>query len=444
VALELVTVASPATGSSWSTTVPAGKRWRIFGGSCLLVTSGTAAQRDPYMVLEQGTTVFWAVGRDGPWQDPAPDSGIDASSSVRLVFHTGDADLEEDPYFGDYFPVAVSPIPLPEGTTVRLGVHNLQAGDAITAVRLLVDEDDADFPLDSGGTLEHMTFSDPSVGTNKTITVTTGEAWRVWGGSHTVVAGAGGGGGADYRTPSLRIKDGNTHIFVSSNGNDYTDGVTQTVTYVNESATFNKGLPIVTVAGQTWDIDPNPAGLVYNPVGIRPIWLPAGTTIDFYNHNIQVDDQQTDCGLLVERVVSPSATMDELGATQTFSSPAAGSGFTLTVPALKKWRVHGGSARITCSATVASRRPMVRFEDSGNKELTFGSTASGSQANNVHHATYVQATWNVSDTWVNLYVPVPLQQTWLPAGCKVVGTWDGIQAGDQVDQVGFLIEERDA
>lgn len=436
----IVTVANPAAGAGWSTMVPTGKRWRVWGGSCQIVTTATAGNRDPYLLFKNGTTVVWAAGKDGAWQDPTPSRFIPPSATRTLVFYEACADLNESAYDGIYFPIASKAIWLPAGTVVSLGVQNLAVGDQLSNIRLLVEEVASDAGTeDSTGVGEIVTFASPAVGTSFSTTVPAGEAWRIWGGSCHVTASA----LSTEPTPCLVLRHGTTHIYVSSNGNDYTASANQTVVYNNETVSLCKGTPIVTVAGEAWDIHANPPGLIYNPMGVRPVWLPAGTTIHYFMQAMHAADQVSEVGMLVERVAAADVT-EGLGTIQTVSTPAAGQGFTATVPTGKRWRVWGGSARIVCSAVAGSRFPSITYETAGGQPLWFGAQAShANEINSDHYVTYYDAEVLLTDLYVDKYLPVPLRAIWLPSGSKIVGRWFGIQAGDQVSEIGFLVEELD-
>lgn len=151
--------------------------------------------------------------------------------------------------------------------------------------------------VDGTGIGTIMTFASPAVSTDFSTTVPAGQAWRVWGGSCHIQASAVTGN----RTPTLYFKNGNTYIFVASNGLDYDHDASQDICFYQQHA-FQDGPPYNAAAGETWDMTNNPTGPVINPIGIRAIWLPEGTIIRFFMQAMQTGDQMSNVGLLVEVV----------------------------------------------------------------------------------------------------------------------------------------------
>jgi len=151
--------------------------------------------------------------------------------------------------------------------------------------------------VDGTGIGTIMTFANPAAGSDFSTTVPAGQAWRVWGGSCHIAASA----TSTNRTPTLYFKNGNTYIYVASNGQDYNHDANQTVVFHQQHA-FQEGPPFLYVAGQVWNLTNNPAGLALNTIGIRAIWLPAGTIIRYFMFNMQAGDQMSQVGMLVEAV----------------------------------------------------------------------------------------------------------------------------------------------
>lgn len=288
---------------------------------------------------------------------------------------------------------------------------------------------------------ELMTFPDPAVGESFTTTVPTGQAWRLWGGSCHMAGSA----AVTHRTPCLVLASGapfasgTVYYYVASNGQDYDHDADQTIVFYQQQA-FNEGPPFMTGAGQTWDFTNNPASRVYNPVGCQSIWLPPGTVITFYMHNIQAGDQLSQCALLVESLNVADGPIDGLGALMTFASPAVGQGWTTTVPAGRRWRIHGGSSLITTTSTVISRFPSIEFKKS-NAIPWFGSQLHAATASGAYNAVYHRAAAYLTDLYVNRFVPVAMQPIWLEENTVITGGWANMQAADQVSDVGLLVED---
>lgn len=133
------TFASPAAGAGFSTTVPVGVRWRIWGGSALLVTSSTAANRNPFLTCKSDTTFLWAGGQTSLTLGTVPDYSITASQSTTIVFHEQQAELN-DWYVNAYFPIPCKAIWLPTGTVVALTVQNMKPSDQLSTIGLLIEE----------------------------------------------------------------------------------------------------------------------------------------------------------------------------------------------------------------------------------------------------------------------------------------------------------------
>jgi hypothetical protein len=370
---------------------------------------------------------------------------VDESSDVTVVFYEGLLAIDEDPFGDDgpFFPIASMSIPLPAGTEIVFDVHNLAAGDQISNVGLLVDEVDDTTPMPSGGTLSVETFANPAVGAQFSTTVPSGEVWRVWGGSCHAVGDATN----INRTPTFIARHGDTHIFVSSNGMNYNTGSDQVVVYHDQRALYHAGIPIVTVAGEVWDMDPNPAGRVYNPVGCRSLWLPEGTEIVYHLQAIQTGDIVTQVGMLVEKVTGTPTindpAYDGVGEIMTFADPAAGADLEVTVTAGKRWRVWGGSCNLDTSAVAGNRIAQIRYETAGGDVLWAYANARSTSANNTHRICYNNGEHVNEDLFINRYVPTCLPAIWLPAGSKIIGTFTSMDAGDQISDIGFLVEEED-
>jgi len=129
-----------------------------------------------------------------------------------------------------------------------------------------------------------------------------------------------------------------------------------------------------------------------------------------------------------------------LGTIMTITNPSAGAGWQMTVPTGKAWRIWGGSCHFQSSATVVSRFPTITYEN-GTGVLWFGSQAHAPQANSSYDIVYHDAECFLTDLYINQFIPVPAKAIWLPAGTNIVGGFQSIQAGDQVSNVGLLVEE---
>jgi hypothetical protein len=143
---EVVAVTTPSSGSGWSVTVPDGKRWRLWGGSCLFVADTGGDQRNPWIQYVNGDLMPFACGKNRPWVGAGdnwpPTYGINDGETWRIVLHGQDATINA-PYLSTYLPLASSPIWLDPGTVVSMFAQNMLAGDQFSQIRLLIEEVDA-------------------------------------------------------------------------------------------------------------------------------------------------------------------------------------------------------------------------------------------------------------------------------------------------------------
>lgn len=136
----------------------------------------------------------------------------------------------------------------------------------------------------------------------------------------------------------------------------------------------------------------------------------------------------------------------QAGTWTTFADPAAGSGWTVTVPAGQAWRIHGGSCQIVCSSTTGTRVPFVTVSNGSgiyayvqyNRQ---NNTDFGPGANSIAQVVYNDADALLPTSFTSLPYAIGIPFQWWPAGTVIQGGFDNIKTGDQVSQVGFLIEE---
>ena|SRR5437870_7986383 len=120
-------VASPAAGADWSATVPAGHLWRPFTVTAQLLTSAVVANRQPVLVLGDGTNPFAFL--------TAP--AVQAASGT--VIYTW-ANVDTFVSLGSRQVAALPDIELPPGWTIGVSTALLDVGDQWSAIRLgLID-----------------------------------------------------------------------------------------------------------------------------------------------------------------------------------------------------------------------------------------------------------------------------------------------------------------
>ena len=116
-------VASPAAGADWSTTVPAGHLWRLFSVTAQLVTSAAVANRQPVLVLGDGTNPFAYL--------TAP--AVQAAGAT--VIYTW-ANVDTFVALGARQVAALPDLELPPGWTIGVATALLDAADQWSAVRI--------------------------------------------------------------------------------------------------------------------------------------------------------------------------------------------------------------------------------------------------------------------------------------------------------------------
>jgi len=132
------TFTSPAAGANFSTAVPAGYRWRIWGGSALLTASATAANRNPFLTYTVGTSVVWASGINSVTVGTTPDFSVTANQIVTLVFEEHQAELN-DLYVTSFLPIHSKALWLPAAAVVAITVQNLDTTDQLSNIGFLIE-----------------------------------------------------------------------------------------------------------------------------------------------------------------------------------------------------------------------------------------------------------------------------------------------------------------
>ena len=119
----------PAAGADVSETVPTGARWRFLSLRVVLVTDGTAANRTPNLVFDDGTTVFAMA---------APNFNMAASLTFQYHFVASGVTHVHTSASGQV--AAPANLILPAGFRIRTSTGSIQAGDNFGAPQLLVEE----------------------------------------------------------------------------------------------------------------------------------------------------------------------------------------------------------------------------------------------------------------------------------------------------------------
>jgi hypothetical protein len=263
-----------------------------------------------------------------------------------------------------------------------------------------------------------QSFSNPAAGAAFTTTVPVGKAWEILGGSFVFTAS----GTVTTRQVGLLVEIGGIPVWSSGNSGSISASQTRTVVL------YPQGHYMAGVFFTEWV-----------PVGCGPAGpLPAGTTITLPISSIQAGDQVSDVRLLVDETDPVSSVT-----WQTFSNPAAGSGFTLTVPDDEEWRIYGGGCTFDADATVAMRVPGVVVKVDGSEVFVHynieGATPNGPTANVTRDICYFDQRSTLPSVFTSLPYNVGLPQITLPNSATVQGVFENMVAGDQVTDIGFLI-----
>lgn len=133
--------------------------------------------------------------------------------------------------------------------------------------------------------------------------------------------------------------------------------------------------------------------------------------------------------------------MDGLGEVMTFVDPPVGEGWTITVPSGKRWRLWGGSCRLAPSAAAGNRLPYLAYRAPNGAWVWFSTQIRAVSASSPRYIAYYEASVWHGDLWVATFLPIALKAIWLPPGTEIIGGFGGLQAGDQVSQLGFLVEQ---
>lgn len=134
------------------------------------------------------------------------------------------------------------------------------------------------------------------------------------------------------------------------------------------------------------------------------------------------------------------------------ANPAAGAGYTLTVPQLsglpetappsQYYKGELGSATLTTSATVATRTVNVTIKDNLGNTLFVAAAIATQAASLVQQYTLWFGDVPVADTStaVGSSPVIALPRLWLPSGYQIVIGAASIQAGDQFSAISLLVD----
>lgn len=124
---------------------------------------------------------------------------------------------------------------------------------------------------------------------------------------------------------------------------------------------------------------------------------------------------------------------------QQVANPAAGTDFTLTVPANTRWRIKSFDATLTTSAAVANRNVQIAIDDGANSVWAHDVAATiAASTSNTIVGTGTNAPTGVVTTIQSVVIPPDLI---IPAGFRIRSATINLQAADQWSSIFFLVEE---
>lgn len=129
--VKQVLSADPAAGAEVSITVPAGEDWRLMSGRVPLVTSATAANRRPHIVMDDGTASVHMRSPVGAVQAASLTVGYNFGPGIPQDAAVVDGEIRMTLPTGEIY--------LPAGHRIRTITTALQVGDNYGPMALLVE-----------------------------------------------------------------------------------------------------------------------------------------------------------------------------------------------------------------------------------------------------------------------------------------------------------------
>lgn len=126
--LVVVPIANPGAGQLWRARVPGEFTWIVYAITFLLTTDATAGNRFPSISYDDGQNNYMYVVANAP-----------QAGSQNVIYGFGMAlGYSTTPVTGGYASASLPYLLMAPGHRVGIPAMNLQPGDAITAIRLLV------------------------------------------------------------------------------------------------------------------------------------------------------------------------------------------------------------------------------------------------------------------------------------------------------------------
>ena len=126
---QVVTIARPAAGADWTTTVPGGEQWRVLAGRFSLTTSAAAPTRLIQVpITVDGIEIFRAVDSTAVPASTTRNDSIAWSAAPTLVGQQNQQNFIQIPLMW-----------LPQGATIASLTLGLDVADQYSAVNLYVE-----------------------------------------------------------------------------------------------------------------------------------------------------------------------------------------------------------------------------------------------------------------------------------------------------------------
>lgn len=122
------------------------------------------------------------------------------------------------------------------------------------------------------------------------------------------------------------------------------------------------------------------------------------------------------------------------------ANPAAGADFTITGPGQGGWRLISVRFRLTADATVAGREPAL-IADDGTTAFFQTVVRGGHSAGATQDYGTVPGAFDGGGADPFRGMPWPEKGIWLEPGWRVRSSILNLQAGDQISNIGFVVEE---
>ncbi len=121
-------------------------------------------------------------------------------------------------------------------------------------------------------------------------------------------------------------------------------------------------------------------------------------------------------------------------------APAVATDWTTTVPASLIWKILSISFQFTTDANVANRAMIIDIDDGVLAYASFVYFGNHTAGNTIIYTATAAPTDSWHDVYYHRQIAIP-SNLWLPAGTIIHSTIANIQPGDQVGNIGMIVEQ---